>query len=327
MRNPGFLLLVAVFSGALAVSAQEPFTVKVDVSLVTLDVVVSDAVGRPVTTLTRDDFEIHEDGRLQHIQSFASVDSPYRVMMLFDCSGSTRPSWPFLVEAMSRFTLRLRQQDSIAVAQFGGGFKMLLGWTSRAGGPIDVRIQTTDSSCNDTDFYGAINRVLTELKAVAGRKGAVILTDGVHTATPFQRSRTDDRGFGRKVDAEDDTGFQRILRSVRSADVAFYFVAVDTDLNPERGSGFDPTNIYNMQQVRSRMEQLADASGGRMAYPKTPQDVIPLYEQIGRDLGTSYGLGYASSNPKKDGTYRTIEVRVRDNSLHVRQSRAGYEAR
>jgi Ca-activated chloride channel family protein len=327
MRLPALLLLAVICCGALAVSAQEPFTVKVDVSLVTLDVVVSDSAGRQVTTLNRDDFEVYEDGALQHIQSFASIDSPYHVLMLFDCSGSTRPSWPFLLEAMNRFTVRLRPQDSIAVAQFGGGFKMLLGWTSRSTGNTDVGIQTNDSSCNDTDFYGAINRALTELKGTEGRKGAVVLTDGVHTSTPFQRSRPDDNAFGRKVDAEDDSSFQKVLRSVRSANVAFYFVAIDTDLNPRAGSGFDPRNIYNMQQVRSRMEQLAEVSGGRMAFPKTPQDVIPLYEQIGRDLGTSYGLGYAPPNPRKDGTYRAIEVRVRDKSLHVRQSRIGYEAR
>src|SRR5262245_56613207 len=123
MRTPRLLLIGAIALGALAARAQDPFTVRVDVSLVTLEAVVTDSAGHPVTTLAREDFEIYEDGVRRDIQSFASVESPYSVLMLFDCSGSTQPNWPFLVESMNRFTSKLRPQDSIAVAQFGGGFK------------------------------------------------------------------------------------------------------------------------------------------------------------------------------------------------------------
>jgi Ca-activated chloride channel homolog len=327
MCNPRLFLLGVIALSALAVRAQEPFTVNVDVSLVTLEVVVSDSAGHPVTTLKREDFEIYEDGVRRDIQSFASVESPYSVLMLFDCSGSTQPNWPFLVESMNRFTSRLRPQDSIAVAQFGGGFKMLLEWRSLRGGSIDRDIQTTDGSCNGTDFYGAIVRALENLRATKGRKGAIVLTDGVHNGIPFQRSVSASRATGRRVDADDDVDFQKVLRAVRASDAVFYFVAVNTDLNPEHSSGYNAANIYNMQQVRSRMEQLAEVSGGRVAFPINPQDVVPLYEQIGHDLGTSYGLGYAPANPKKDGAYHRIEVRVGDKTLHVRQSRIGYEAK
>ena len=329
MRSFYLLFFVAVSAGAVAVRAQDTFTLRVDVSLVTLDVQVSDAAGRPVTTLKREDFEIYENGKLQELASFSPVDSPYSVLVLFDCSGSTQQNWPFLVQSMNRFTARLRPQDRIAVAQFGGSFKMLMDWLSR-GAKIDVQIQTNDSSCSSTDFYGAINRALSEVRPAVGRKGVVVLTDGGHNRIPYQRFRPNDTGLRRYVDTEDDGDFQKILRAVRASDVVFYFVAVNTDLNPDRTSsarGYNPMNIYNMQQVRARMELLAEDSGGRLAFPRDPQDVIPLFEQIGQELGTSYGLGYAPANSKKDGTYRKIEVRVRDKTLQVRQSRAGYEER
>jgi hypothetical protein len=72
------------------------------------------------------------------------------------------------------------------------------------------------------------------------------------------------------------------------------------------------------------MEQLADVSGGRVVFPKTDEDVIPMYEQIGRELETSYSLGYVSSNVGKESRFRAIEVRLRDATLRVRQSRSGY---
>jgi VWFA-related protein len=229
---------------------------------------------------------------------------------------------------MNRFAARLRPQDNISLAQFGGSYKTLLGWRSRGNGSIDVPFQPNDRSCNNTDFYGAIADALVELRRPMGRKGAVVLTDGVHNGIPVSKNPVGI--YNRRVDADDDSGFQKVLRAVRGSDAVLYFVAVNTDLNPAGvggGGRFDPEELYDMLQVRSRMEQLALVSGGRMTYPKEPADVVPLFEQIGRELGTSYGLGYEPPNPKKDGTYRKIEVRVSDKNLRVQQSRVGYEAR
>ena len=323
MRN--LVVLVILLSIAAWVYAQEPFVVTLDVDLITLDVGVSDASGRPLLSLTRDDFEIYEDGKVQEIRSFASVETAYSVLMLFDCSGSTQPSWPFLVEAMNRFTGSLRPQDGIAVAQFGSGFKKLLDWTPRSGKGFEITIEPADKTCSGTDFYGALDRALDEFRGVKGRKGALVLTDGQDQEIPVQR-----RTNARFVDSAEDREFQKLLRTIQSGGVAFYFIAVDTDLNPALPTsdrGYNPARIYNMQQQRSRLQQLAEASGGRVGFPQKPQDVIPLYAQIGAELGSSYGLGYTSANKTKDGKYRRIEVRVRDKSLKVRQSREGYEAK
>jgi Ca-activated chloride channel family protein len=332
MRKFGLLLLMISAVGVLALPAQEqePFTVKVDVALVTVDVVVSDAAGRPVTTLTKDDFEIYEDGKLQDIRSFEPVDSPYGVLLLFDCSTSTQPLWPFLKESMGRFTARLRPQDTVSVAQFGGTYKTLLDWRPRGNGVMDIQIQSDDRSCSNTRFYEAISEALAELRKTFGRKGAVVLTDGVHNGIPIQRTGSNG-GVPRRVNAEDDSGFQKVLRQVKASDAVLYFVAVNTDLNPagltsSRGK-FNPDEIYDSMQVRSRMELLAEVSGGKIVYPKQPGDVVPLFEQIGRELGTSYGLGYPLPDSRSDAAYRKIEVRVRDKTLHVHQSRIGYEAR
>jgi VWFA-related protein len=306
----------------------------VDVSLVPVDIEITDSNGRPVTNLTRDDFQVFENGLPQQLASFDSVETPYNVLLLFDCSGSTEADWPFLVQAMNRFTQMLRLQDRVAVAQFGGGFKILQPWSARSPSSQVVNVQPRDSVCMGTDLYAAVRRGISELEAVKSRKGVVILTDGRHGTIPFRRSGGNSLNYSRYIDAVDDSDFQKLLRSVAGSPVVLYFVAVDTDLNPEpqRGAGgssgpFDPDQIYNKQQVRSRLEQLASATGGRVAYPVASEDVVTLYERMARELGASYSLGYAPSNLQKDGSFRKIEVRVRDRSLHVRQSRDGYNAR
>jgi len=87
---------------------QDPLALHVDVSLVTLEVEVTDSAGRPVNTLKKEDFQVYENGTLQDVRSFDSVETPYNILLLFDCSPSTEPDWPFLVEAMNRFRQMMR---------------------------------------------------------------------------------------------------------------------------------------------------------------------------------------------------------------------------
>jgi hypothetical protein len=75
------------------------------------------------------------------------------------------------------------------------------------------------------------------------------------------------------------------------------------------------------------MEQLAEASGGGIVFPMQPGDVIPMYEEIGRELGTSYSLGYAPPNTTPGGKRHKIEVRLRPQHLKLKQSRDGYTAK
>ena len=316
------ILLVGLLS-VVWVFGQQPLELRVDVSLVTLDVEVTDSAGRPVSTLTQEDFQVYENGMPQTLRSFDSVETPYNILLLFDCSASTQPDWPFLVEAMNRFGQMLRPQDRIEIAQFGGRFKILRKWFGRADKASNVNVQPNDPVCAGTDFYGAVDQALNELKNVKGRKGTVMLTDGGHNDIPYRPGNDAASGRGRYVDSVDDRDFQRRLRAVAGSDVSFYFVAVNTDLNPD---DFNPDDIYNKQQLRSRIEVLASTSGGRVAFPNKPDEVVKLYEQLGRDLGLSYSLGYSPSNLKKDGTYRKIEVRVLNPSLRIKQSREGYTA-
>jgi hypothetical protein len=72
------------------------------------------------------------------------------------------------------------------------------------------------------------------------------------------------------------------------------------------------------------MEQIAEVSGGRVFFPARIEDIIPLYQQIGRELGTSYGLAYVSSNTQTVGSAHRIEVRVNGEQLEVTQSRSTY---
>jgi len=326
------LAIAIVLALAAGVVLAQEARISVDVSLVTLGVEVVDSNDRPVTTLKGDDFEIYEDGVRQQVRSFDSIETPYNILLLFDCSSSTEHDWPFLVEAMHRFTRTLRPQDRIEVAQFGSGFKVMQRWFARTNDSVDIVLQTRDSVCSGTDFYGAIKKGIDELQSVKGRRGIIVLSDGGHQQIPYRNVRGDSPFAARYVDAADDSDFQKVLKIASNSAAMLYFVAVDTDLNPDPEVGtsgrpgiFNPEDIYQKQQLRSRIEQLASVSGGRVVFPEDPEDVVMLYERMAQELGASYSLGYAlPEGSKRDGTHHKIEVRVRDRSLRLRQSRDEY---
>ena len=79
-------------------------------------------------------------------------------------------------------------------------------------------------------------------------------------------------------------------------------------------------------EVRTRIEQLAAASGGHAAFPKEIEDLLPLYDRIQRDLGTGYHITYTSQRPP-DGQLRRVEVKVRNSDFQVYQSTNSYYPR
>jgi VWFA-related protein len=163
----------------------------------------------------------------------------------------------------------------------------------------------------------------------------VVLTDGRDTS--FHK---DVLNRERVRQPKEDKAFQNALKAARTQNVPIYFIAFNTDKNlvPNVMGGdeyrtlrkiFPQSNLADqyLTGVRIRMEELAGTSGGRMLYPEHLEDIVPVYQQIGAELGTSYTLGYISSNAAADGSFRRIEVRAREEGLRLTQSRSGYYAK
>jgi len=336
--SPNLRLLLAAFVSWTWVLAQEPvYILKVDVPYVGIDVSVLDPAGSTVTDLSQDDFEVYEDGVHQQIRYFSPVATPYNVLLLFDRSGSTQHKWSFMQKAVASFIASLRPQDRIAIGTFDYEFQMQLEWTSdRAKALLALPELIHAKAIGGTNLYDALDRALRrESRKVMGRRTIVVLTDGRDTSL-YRELMTRNR----LLDPLEDRGFQKVLKTAREQQIPLYFAGINTDRNLEPNTlGADeyrnlqiifrnsPVPQQYLTQVRTRMEQLAEVSGGRILFPARIDEIIPLYEQIGRELGKSYSLGYVSSNPARNGSFRRIEVRAHNAKLRLTQSRTGYNAR
>ena len=288
------IVLAFVLMSVIGMAAQDSsYRLRVDVSMISVDVAVFDAAGIPVSNLSKEDFEIYEDGRPQQLKSFASLDSPYNVLLVIDQSGSMYSQVRFVSEAVNRFFSNLRTQDQIALASFNSQVHSLVKWRSvRSGSKQVINL----GAGGNTDFYGALEWAAKELGKVSGRKAVIIFTDG-----------EDYRIYDPKPDA---VAFRRALDRVRRTRVPFHFV----------GLGADP-NLGGAHLTR-----IAQETGGHAYFPKKIEEVIPLYDQISRELGISYTLGYVSDRPAHDGSLRNIRVTVRNKDYRVSQSRTTYLA-
>jgi VWFA-related protein len=322
------IFLIVTISVGIASAQKGPETLR------SLNVRVTGTDDSVIQSLTKDDFSVHENGRPLEIRGFETVETPFSILLLVDRSSEMEDEWLFLEPAIHRFLKTLRPQDRFAIAAFADKAEMLADWRSAAkGDPIQVDLrpnrfqqslmisggrispdgQRQGASYSfkpvQTDFYGALLWSERQLQGVQSRKAVIVFSSGIQPRPPAKRVA---KGEFRIVNSEDDRDFQKILATTLENEVSLYFLTVNTDLNPRRA--FPIGGLVDAQQIRSRLQQLGEMSGGGNAYPRNPDEVAPLYEQIARELGQSYTLTFAATQDDSQ-----IEVRVRGDNLRVRK--------
>jgi VWFA-related protein len=280
--------------------------------LVSLDVRVSDATGQKFTTLTEKDFEIFENGRRQDLVHFMPITAPVNLVLLLDLSGSTKDKMDAMKQAALAFIDSLNAQHNIAVAAFTRRFLLVSSFTTDKG-LLGQRVMDLKNRDSGTAYYDSLWTALELFDEVeSGRRAIVVLTDGV------DNTLSDPGEYSSKHD------FEELLdRAVRSETTVFpiYF---DTEYEVVVQRGLGSHEAY--KTARRQLDQLARETGGTLFRADRVGDLENAYRRVADELHAIYSLAYESSNPKRDGTWRAIEVKVRRGDAIVR-TRPGYYAR
>lgn len=262
------------------------------------------------------------------------------------------PFAEFLGDAVNRFAGSLKSTDKVALGVFDLRVQKLFDFReARTAAPQELSVRPFDYTRDvpgllgwGTDLYGALTWAARTIASQGERKAVVVITDGRDARLdPFLFEAGSDRRVLDPLWGSPDAGEERTFRSAIEAlqrgRARFYFIAygmhANAGLTPDYGlSRYLRTQHMNpqaatayLERVQARVERLAEASGGRVFYPKNLQDINPLAQQISKDLGAAYSFTYMPSRPASDGTYRRVEVRVKRAGLTVVQSRDGYTAR
>ncbi len=265
-------------------------------NLVPVPVTVFDERGMTITDLRLGDFELKVDGQLRPLSELTRSESPVRLAMLFDNSGSLLASRELEKHAAKRFFRRvLRPSDQAAIYSVSTDYFLAQSLTS------DVRRleQTIDSFGKPeggTALFDAVVEAAHYLRPGQGRKVIVIVSDGADTISGL----------------DFETALQRVLRE--NCEV---FV-VQTGL-------YTNANVRDLA-AEKRMQALSLLTGGAVHVPQSPADLEDAFAQIAADLAQQYVLSYYATEEKHDGRYHTITLTVTTrNGARVR-SRHGFYA-
>lgn len=296
--------------------AQNPAsTLKITTNVVSVYAVVMDKKGHLIPDLNKDDFEMIEDGQPQEIKYFSrATDTPLTMGIMVDTSPSQRQVLRTEQEEADQFLHEvMRPKDLTFVLHFDIDVELLQNFTESVPsltravdssvingggqGPMPGTFPT-GSNAGATHLFDAVYLSANDLMSQeVGRKVLIMLTDG------------EDQGSKVKLEGA--------LEAAQKSDCLIYSVdIVDRAFYHADYFGFSGDSI---------LRKLSDETGGRVIRVDRMQDTHAAFQEIARELRTQYSLGYSSSNPRRDGGYRKIRVRVKNGNYKV-LAKTGYYA-
>ena len=295
-KNLPFLLVILCIC-VLSVAAQDDDdVVRTNTDLVVLNVTVTDKAGQYVKKLKATDFKIYEDGvevDPKTIASFSLQESPYAAVVLLDSSGSMEARFSLARSAAIRFLDGLRPEDVAAVYRFDSKVERVQEFSGgRDLAPTAYAIRARGmTTLNDA----IVEAAKTLADRPENRKAIVILSDGIDTYS--------------KASSE---------KAVESAlAVGASIFAVDmTDIET-------PGSVK--KQSAGSLKGFAEKTGGRFISTPGGQALRDAFTGIADELGQQYTIAYRPLNRKRDGKWRTLEVKVQKEEVTVR-TRKGYRA-
>jgi VWFA-related protein len=318
---------------SLASTLQEKQTdtpIKVQTTLVSVPVIVSDHQGRYISGLKAGDFKLYQDRAEQPIAYFDAAEEPLNIALLIDTSKSTQPVLDDIKSAGVKFLKELRPQDRAMIVSADYDVHVLSQLTSDR-----KTLEKAVKSAETGELIGTVLRdavaevIERSFKRVDARKAIIVLTDG--------------------KDAGSRIGEQALLDEAAESGAMIYTVFFETQF-PRRGwidaTSFPrrrvwanrvppprPRNEQRRQRVEMKNEQaiiflekLADVSAGRY-YNGEASDLKKTFNLIAEELRHQYRLGFYPDNSKADGNRHTLRVEVNAPDAIVRARRSYQAAR
>jgi len=312
----GLLIAVLTMLSAKAQTADAIDTVRVDTDLVNVNVsVFGRDISKRAPTLAQKDFAIFENGVSQEISFFASAETPFDLVLLLDLSGSTANKVDLIRKSSKHFVAAARPGDRIAIATFTTEVRIVSLLTLDRE-VLAKKIDQIEKPRGGTNFWDAlrfsIEHILSQSRVEHRRSAVVVMTDGVDNALP------DVAGDG------STTTFDELLSVVRDSDAAVLPIYLDTEdetVKQHRGSA------RTFELARASLTRLASESGSRLYRARKVKDLNGVYEQVMSDLAMVYSIGYRPTNRVRDGSWRSVSVRLIDHPDFGTRAKRGYFAK
>jgi Ca-activated chloride channel homolog len=271
--------------------------VRISSNLVPIPVSVLDSRGNAIVNLKLEDFELRVDGHPRPLSDLTRSETPVRLVMLFDNSGSLDVQREFEKQAAKHFFRRvMRPVDEAAIYSIETDSYLAQPLTKQV--PLlENTIASFGRPSGGTSLFDAILGAASYLRPYSGRRVLVIVSDGIETTSQ-------------------NTEFEDVVRHVLADDCQVF--VVQTGL-------YEGANLRALAAER-RMERLSGQTGGAVYLPKTIGELDLAFNQIAADLSQQYVLSYYPAPEQRDGRLHQIELRLKSRHDVRIRSRRGYYA-
>jgi len=275
------------------------YSIKVNVPLVNVDVMVTLKNGQFVPGLKKDNFRIFEDGSPQQISNFSVSQAPITAVLLTEF-GDT--NYAFMVQALQAsyaFVNTLKKDDWVAVSYYDMQPHILVDFTQDKRALVGALNTLRMAGFSETNEFDALYDTLDRLDRVEGKKYVILVSTGIDT---FSRI-TLDKIYKKIKDTKDVTIFAISVGGI----IRIMYEAQGRE--PPRGMGIHAGQMDYLQ-ADNEMRTFAAMTGGRAYFPRFTAELPELFADISNDIRNQYSLAYHPSNSKLDGTYRKLKVQV-----------------
>jgi Ca-activated chloride channel family protein len=284
------IVLLALLGAGLPLIAQQA-TFKTGTRTVALYATVIDAQKRLVPDLTKDDFEIFDNDKIQEIQLFINEVQPITVVVMLDTSASMTGNLKLLQNAAESFLMRLLPKDKGMVGAFNDKIEFFPSSFTSDRDRLIRSLRDLDFG-NPTRLYDAVSESIDRLKGIDGRRVVLVFTDG--------------------DDTDSSIGQGKVLDKARQDEVMIYAVGLRSDY------------FNGARQVRSRpdsgLKQLAEETGGGYFELDKSSDLAPTFTRVAQELHSQYVLGFSPA--ALDGRLHKLMTKVKKPGMSVRARRS-----
>jgi len=270
------------------------YSIKVDVPLVNLDVLVTTKDGQFVPHLTKDNFRIFEDGAPQTIANFNQSAAPITAVLLVEYAST---NYNYMYEALNasyNFAATLKPEDWIAVVSYDMRPYILTDFTQDKRAVLGALNMLRIPGFSERNLFDALYDTIDRIEGLEGKKYIVLVSTGRDT---FSKLNLD-----------------QILKKLKNTqNVTIYAISIGRALREmidARLGGAGGIMTTDWLQADNQMNTFAHITGGRAYFPRFDGELPEIFHDIGTDIRNQYTIAYHPTNTKLDGSYRKLKVEL-----------------
>jgi len=270
------------------------YSIKVDVPLVNLDVLVTTKDGQFIPNLKKDNFRIFEDGAPQTISNFNQSAAPITAVLLVEYAST---NYNYMYEALNasyNFAATLKPEDWIAVVSYDMRPQILTDFTQDKRAVLGALNTLRIPGFSERNLFDALYDTIDRIENLDGRKYIILVSTGRDT---FSKLNLD-----------------QILKKLKTTqNITIYAVSIGRALREmmeARMGGGGGLITTDWLQADNQMNTFAHMTGGRAYFPRFDGELPEIFHDIGSDIRNQYTIAYHPTNPKLDGSYRKLKVEL-----------------